>query len=281
MKRILGIVSSQRKLANGEILVKEAASATEMEYELNLIRLPEYKLEPCRGCYTCLTPGKRCPINDDLYLIAEEIKKADGIIFSAPCYALGPAAITKLFGDRVIALAQFLDEFWGKPCVIIGTAGIEGWEGYTLSALINSARILGLDVRDAFMFLGALPGESIEKESAKQRIDKLGKALFGAPGNNDNGQCPTCWSEIWKFPEPNHAICPICGQEAQLFEIEGKIQWQYGERSHRFEKEYLREHFHTWLRGKVQEYFVRRKELTNIRDPYKKQGHWLNTGQDI
>lgn len=50
MKNILGIIASQRKLANGELLLKEAAAATEEEYHLDLIRLPDLKLEACRGC---------------------------------------------------------------------------------------------------------------------------------------------------------------------------------------------------------------------------------------
>ncbi|MHB1653078.1 MAG: flavodoxin family protein [Desulfitobacteriaceae bacterium] len=276
MKTVLGLVSSQRKLANGEILVKEAVAALGSEYELKLIRLPDLKIEPCRGCYSCLIPEKRCPIDDDLYFLAEEMKKADGIILSAPCYALGPAAITKLLGDRIIALTQLLEEFWGKPCVIIGTAGIEGWEGYTLSALVNGARFLGLDVRDAYMFLGALPGEALEREGALARVQRLGLALWGPARQAEKGQCPTCWSEIWKFSEPGHVVCPFCGQKAQLVQAEDGVRWEYGERGKRFEKDHLKEHFHAWLQGKMQEYMLRRKDLAGIRNHYKmEEENWL------
>src|SRR5665648_480774 len=130
MKKILGLVASQRKLANGEILIKEA----------------------------------------------------DALILSAPCYALGPAAITKLFGDRIIALAQHIDELWGKPCVIIGTAGIKGWEGYTLSALIANSRFLGFDVKYDHMFLGALPGEALVNDNSIERISAL---LYTSPSPRD------------------------------------------------------------------------------------------------
>ncbi len=278
MKRILGLVASQRKLGNGEVLVKAvaaaAAAAVEGESELQLLRLTDLDLRPCRGCYTCLIPGKRCPIEDDLYFLAEQIQNADAIIFSAPCYVLGPAAITKLIGDRMIALAQYLEHFWGKPCVIIGTSGISGWEGYTLSALISSARMLGWQVKDAQMFIGALPGEVLEQQSILSRATQMGQALFGPASRPSQGQCPTCWSEIWKFPEPGRAICPLCGQEAELEHSPEGIVWKFGPPGKRYEKEALQEHFHTWLRGKLNEYLVRRKELAEVRNPYK-GGEWL------
>lgn len=275
MKKILGLVSSQRKLANGEILVKAAAHAAGEDCRLDLVRLPDLKLETCRGCYTCLIPGKACPIKDDFYFLVDAIKEADGLIFSAPCYALGPAAITKLLVDRVIAMSQLSEDFWGKPCVIITTAGIEGWEGYTLSAMLNGARMLGFDVKDAHMFLGALPGETIEKPGALARVQELGNALFGEGRQVRQGECPTCWSEIWKFPEPGRAVCALCGQEALLLPEDEAVRWVFQEPAVRFQRKNLEEHFQAWLKGKVQEYLLRRKELAEIRSPFKGEEHWL------
>ncbi|AET69644.1 NADPH-dependent FMN reductase [Desulfosporosinus orientis DSM 765] len=275
MKKILGIISSRRKIANGEILLKEACSAGEEDYQLELIRLPDLKLEPCKGCYSCLIPGKLCPLGDDLYYLADKIKAADGVIISSPCYVLGPAAITKLLSDRTIALARLLDDFWGKPCVIIGTAGIKEWEGYTMSALMMMARSIGLDVKDAHMFIGALPGEAVEIEGALPRIRQLGKALFGEKRGAENGQCPTCWSDLWKFPKPNMAVCPICGQEASLIINDSSLVWEYGPSGPRLGYEQLKKHFQEWLPEKAQEYGLRRKELELVRNKYKNQGQWL------
>ncbi len=275
MKRILGLVASQRKIANGEILIKEAAASIGEKFELELIRLPELNLQPCKACYACLVPDQRCPLMDDLYFLLDKIKEADGLILSAPCYALGPAAITKLFGDRIIALTQHLDELWGKPCVIIGTAGIKGWEGYTLSALIANTRFLGFEVKDAHMFLGALPGEALVNEKSIERIRALGATLFSEPRQQEAGQCPTCWSDVWKFPEPNHAVCPLCGQEADVHSSEHGLQWDFGSAGKRFEKEELIEHFQIWLKAQVREFGSRRKELSEIRSCYKGEDIWI------
>jgi multimeric flavodoxin WrbA len=275
VKKILGLVASQRKLANGEILTKEVAAAAGEDCELELIRLADLKLDLCRGCYTCLIPGKKCPIDDDLYYLVEKIKAADGIILSAPCYVLGPAAVTKVLADRMIALAQFIDDFGGKPCVVIATAGINGWEGYTLSGLTAMAKFMGFNLKDGHMFMGALPGEGILTEGALTRAREMGQALFGEPRQARSGECPSCWSEIWKFPEPTQAYCPFCGQTATLISGDNGIQWVYGEPSKKFDKEHIKEHFQGWLRGKVQEYISRRKELGEVRAPYKGNDTWI------
>ncbi|MEA4900454.1 flavodoxin family protein [Desulfitobacterium sp.] len=279
MKRILGLVASQRKLANGEILTKEVAAAAGEDCQLELIRLADLKLEYCRACYSCLIPGKQCVLNDDLYFLLEKIKAADGIILSAPDYVLGPAAVTKVFADRMLALAQSLDDLWGKPCVVISTYGIEGWDGYALSALNSMVQFMGLQLKDSHMFFGALPGEGINTPESLARAREMGQALFGEARQARNGECPTCRSEIWKFPEPSKAVCSICGQKANLVPEGNTITWTYAGSHNPFEKEHLKEHFQGWLRGKVQEYIARRKELALIRDPYKGEGTWLTPPQ--
>ena len=128
MAKILGLIASQRRLGNGEILVKAAAQAAGTGHSLELLRLTDLNLLPCKGCYKCVAPGKLCPLKDDLYYLVDQISAADAIIFSGPCYVRGPAAITKLFVDRLIALAQRLDDFWEKPCIVIATCGPKGLE---------------------------------------------------------------------------------------------------------------------------------------------------------
>lgn len=275
MKKILGLIASQRKQANGEILAKEVAAAAGEDSHLELLRLTDLHLEPCRGCYTCLAPGTPCPIQDGLYFLIEKIKAADGIILAAPAYARGPAAVTKLLADRIIALAQLIDDFWGKPCVVISTAGIDGGEGYTPTALNTLVRFLGLDLKDSHMFLGALPGEVVLAEGALARAGEMGRALFGQARQARNGECPTCWAEAWKLTNPETLVCTICGQTASLVVKEAGVEWVYGDRSTKFAKDHLQDHFQRWLRDKVQEFISRRKELAEVRSRHKGNAIWL------
>ncbi len=275
MKKILGLIASQRRYANGEMLSKEVAAAAGDECQLELLRMADLNLGLCRGCYTCVIPGKRCPIDDNLYFLVEKIKAADGIILSAPCYALGPAAVIKVLADRVIALAQLYDELWGKPCVIIATSGIAGREGYTLTALNTIARFLGFDLKDSQVFIGALPGEGVLGEGALTRAHEMGKALFGQARQVREGECPTCWSQTWKFVDPQTLVCPICGQRASLLVGNEGVRWVYGGASNMFDKDTLQNHFQRWLSVKAKEFISRREELAEVRNRYKWNDIWL------
>jgi multimeric flavodoxin WrbA len=274
MKKILALSASHRNLGNGEILIKEVANSIGEEYKLEILRLTDLKLDVCKGCYACLGSNKQCCINDDLYYIVEKIKEADGIIIATPCYALGPAAIIKVLADRIIAIAQSIDDIWDKPCVVIGTYGIEGWDGYTLSAVNSLVGFMGFNLKDSHMFIGALPGEGILEEGALDKTRQMGKTLFGEPRKPRSGECPNCGSDIWKFPTTNTAVCAICGQVANL-SMDDEIIWSYNEPSERFDKQHLKEHFQIWLGGQVQEYISRRKELGEIRNKYKENDKWV------
>jgi multimeric flavodoxin WrbA len=65
MKQILGIVGSARRLGNCEIMVKAVFRQLDQPCELRLLRLTDFQIEPCRGCYQCLIKDGKCMIDDD------------------------------------------------------------------------------------------------------------------------------------------------------------------------------------------------------------------------
>jgi len=71
--------------------------------------------ELCRGCYGCVLKGEdKCPIKDDRDMIINEIKDADGVIFSSPVYSHMVSALMKNFFDRFGYMAhrpQFFDKY--------------------------------------------------------------------------------------------------------------------------------------------------------------------------
>lgn len=69
MKKILGIIGSPRKLGNCEIMVKEISRQISIPHELNLLRLQDFNILPCRGCYTCLLKNGQCVLDDHLNLL--------------------------------------------------------------------------------------------------------------------------------------------------------------------------------------------------------------------
>ena len=59
MKTVLGIVASPRRLGNCEIMAKEISRQIPQPHELKLLRLSDFHIKPCRGCYLCLFKKQR------------------------------------------------------------------------------------------------------------------------------------------------------------------------------------------------------------------------------
>ncbi len=105
--RLLGL-SFGRKMANTEVLVKEAMmAAEEAGVEVGMIRILDLDIKPCQGCISCarslMSGGSgECAIkDDDFHFLDEEILASDGIILGAPVYVLGPTGLLKIISDRM------------------------------------------------------------------------------------------------------------------------------------------------------------------------------------
>ncbi len=108
MKKILGIIGSPRKLGNCEIMVKEISSQLTIPHELNLLRLQDFNILPCRGCYNCLFKTEHCILEDDLNMVIQAMAEADAYIVSAPTYFLGiNASLKMLTRQRLIFLRSY------------------------------------------------------------------------------------------------------------------------------------------------------------------------------
>ena len=100
MKRILGIVGSSRRLGNCEIMVKAVFRNIDQPCELRLLRLTDFQIDPCRGCYHCLFKNGQCVIHDDHSVALDALAAADAVILAAPTYFLGVHSCLKRFLDR-------------------------------------------------------------------------------------------------------------------------------------------------------------------------------------
>ena len=177
MKKVLAVIGSPRRLGNCEIMAKEISRNIAAAHELNLIRLSEFNIQPCRGCYTCLFKDG-CVIDDDYYTVVEAILTADALIVTAPTYFLGPNSILKSFTDRGLALYGHAEALWAKPGIAVGIAGIAGKEGYTLLGIENFLKMLFADIRHRAVVYGALPGEIFLNDKNRETAAALARALF-------------------------------------------------------------------------------------------------------
>ncbi len=124
--KIIGIISSPRHNGNTAVLVREALQgAAGKNAEVEEICLPDFRIEYCKGCFTCMSQGK-CPLRDDFGMLREKLLAADGIIISSPSYGLAPTACMKAFLDRIGMYNAYTSSLGGKYVASISTAGAMG-----------------------------------------------------------------------------------------------------------------------------------------------------------
>lgn len=281
MAKILGIVCSHRYLGNCDIMVKAVAEGAGEGHELELLRLDDFDIKQCRGCYKCTGPDAKCVQDDALELIIDKLLWADGVIIASPTYVRGSSGLLSCLASRVIAVDQHLDELWEKPAVVIQAYGPEGDQGYAMMALLAQAQMLALDVKDHACILGALPGESLKDEKNVKRIKEMGKALFGERRENTEGECPYCGSNLWRYKTPEEAECPICLTPAKYSVQDGKIHISYGESPTRvFDYNWLNNHFRADLSAGVKDFAKTKALLKAVRDQYKGDYKWVKKGGD-
>jgi multimeric flavodoxin WrbA len=198
MMKVLAIISSPRKLGNCELMAKEISRRMPMEHELKLLRLCDFELRACTGCYRCLSEGK-CVIGDDLGLILGAMSEADAFIVAAPAYFLGANAALKQLMDRGLSFYGIKDRLWGKPSVAIAVAGIEGKAGSTLLTVQVFLKSILSDIVASAVLYAALPGEVFFDDVGKKTAVRLACALSGEAPSEAEADAPAC---------------PLCGGDA-------------------------------------------------------------------
>ena len=70
--------------------------------QVEILRLTDYKIGPCRGCGLCLFRENVCQVkDDDVSFIFSKMNECDGVILGSPCYFLELTAVIKQLIDRL------------------------------------------------------------------------------------------------------------------------------------------------------------------------------------
>lgn len=252
--KILGLIGSYRKLGNTEVLVKEALmEAQHLGAEVDILRLTDLRIEPCKGCMACTFKQEECHIPDGWNTFRDKLVESDAVILGAPTYLLGPAGIIKMITDRNIAFQARALQHVGKPGAIIGVSGVREWEPFALPMLNVFMFTCGLRVIDQAMFYAQGPGEILLDDSAMKRARKVGSDVFEAAskpvGNRtyveDQGVCPVCHQNL--FSVRNGILeCALCQAEAEFKIVDGETKLVFNPetlKGHRWSEEALLEHF--------------------------------------
>jgi len=101
--KILGISGSHRKGQNSYRMLEESMKGVkevEPAAETKIVELAGLKIEPCIAvCSSAGTCGKepfKCVLKDDLQMVFDEMKLADGILIASPRYFIVPSKLQAL-----------------------------------------------------------------------------------------------------------------------------------------------------------------------------------------
>jgi multimeric flavodoxin WrbA len=278
-KILLGILGSPRKYGNSELFVKELYRQLPEGWKLNLIRLPELSIQPCRACYQCLFGEMKCPQKDDFYLVLDALARSDAYVVAAPVYFLGANASLKNFLDRGLSFYGRLDELWGKPAVGCAIAGIEDMEGYTKLAIDSFIKLTLGDHRGSGVVYGALPGEILLDGAGKEVAAQLAEALIaGKAAITDPATpvCPLCGGDTFRFMPGGKIRCMLCSSLGDYAWEEGLLQLRIAQGEHPLFLTYEDAKKHgVWLRGMKEKFLARRKELKTVTQEYIQEGEWI------
>lgn len=170
--KVLGIVSSPRKIGNGKLIVEEIINGAEDNgAETDIFYLNDLEIKHCQACKSC-GPNKDCVLVDDNQKIQNALLDSDVLIFSAPIYFGQISSLAKTFIDRLYSIARnpskSLD---GKRALLIFTHGApSGTYSEYLELSSNIFKALGFELIE-----GIDEGGYQEKDSLKNDENKLAK----------------------------------------------------------------------------------------------------------
>jgi multimeric flavodoxin WrbA len=276
MKKILGIIGSPRKLGNCEIMVKEIGKHLSVPHELQLLRLSEFDILPCRGCYHCLLTSGNCVLGDDLNSILTAVTEADALIVSAPTYFLGLNATVKRLLDRGLSFYHHFDKLWNKPALGIVVAGIEGKEGYSLLAMQSFLKLIFADIKNTCVIFGALPGEIFLDETNRQAAARLAGDLFNPTSAPKAYGCSQCGGDTFRFLGDNRVRCMLCSNDGMLTMDDNEPKFNIEKSEHEFflTRKDAMDH-KAWLLEMKDRFVQQKKALKGITLSYAGQGKWI------
>ncbi len=275
--RVMGLVCSYRRMGNTEISVREVLSGVEpFGLSTELIRLTDHRVEPCRGCMSCVFKGGGCPIDDDAQGILQRVTSADALVLGAPTYILGAAGVLKMLSDRSMGfMACDSRPAEGKPAVGVVTAGVPGWEGLA-PAMVRiflyslGFRLVGLEVVHA-----QGPGEVLLDEDEVVRLraagDLLGRVLSGKVDHRlqaGDGDCPLCGESVISLSD-GQVRCLICGLKGRLTGSE--VMWE-DPKGWRWGAKEMKWHFDEQVRSSGPRYMAKAREIRRmVKDRYRRR----------
>jgi multimeric flavodoxin WrbA len=278
--KVLGLVSSPRRLGNSELAVKEIFRQLPADWERQMIRLSDARILPCTACYRCLSAeGHACVLDDDMDFILRQMLAADKIVIASACYILGAHIGVHRFIDRLMPVMENYAAFAGKQCALVVAYGLPGWEGLAREELLKIPRTLGMKVAGALNLNATLPGDILEAGNREQ-LRALAEVLAGSAeaeplAERDRLLCPVCGSRLLELRTDRTWRCVLCDGRGTLELNDGGMSLLYAaETGHRFTISRRTAHAQR-LKDSKAEFVSRRPEIKARQQAYRDDSCWL------
>ena len=141
--RVLGISGTPIKDGNCDKLVKVALEAAEEvsnpvvgRVETEFVTLADKNIVMCKHCQWCIENRKPCSkIEDDVHMVYDMIKRADGVILGGPVWAETLSPPLLILFSRSRALSFFAQEFRNKVVGFVTLSWFGTGVGPTFAAM--------------------------------------------------------------------------------------------------------------------------------------------------
>jgi len=178
ISRILRVSGSPRRDGNTDLLVQEALRLLHKQTGalLEFVRVPDLRIERCRGCRACMHLGRCAVEGDDFEGLMRRFFAADLFVLGAPVYWLGPPGPMKDFIDRTHGYYRDHTILRGKRATLITVAADSGFEPH--EAVMESwLRIYGAGIAGSARVFAREKGEVLRRPEAFQAVQRLVDAL--------------------------------------------------------------------------------------------------------
>ena len=263
--KLLGLACG-RRMGNSEILLREAlmgAEETRKDVEVEILRMVDLDIKPCRGCKVCLRfQGglKACVLKDDTAFFYDTFMDSDGLIIAAPVWTLTPPGYLIHARDR--ALGPFSDvaghlmrrEMQGSDegmdkrvfknraggYISVGGAPLLNWVSLGLPLIHTVTFSPNVAVVDQMQVLKANEqiGSVLLNNRAIERARRLGCRVAEAMGKpleamkfvgDEPGMCPVCHLDLMVVRGDSTVECAICGVKGNVKLDGGKVTVVFSE----------------------------------------------------
>lgn len=268
--KILALNGSYRKNGNTEILLKQALMGAEAEgAEVEILRLTDYNIGPCRGCGLCLFRNNVCQVkDDDVALIFSKVNDCDGLLLGSPCYFLELTAVIKQLIDRCWILGHQTGKI-AKPASVLVPYATRGWIPYIsiqanlLLSLMGMTKINQATICTQGISEVVLDSEAMDTALAMGREIACAVREKDLTYKGEPGVCPSCHDWLLRILKDRETVeCPTCGVRGKLTITDGKIGMAFEAsawKDNRFLPETTYNHF-TYHIAPSKDYFLRTRE---------------------